>query len=118
MLPCGESSRELGFTGALLGRKEYIQEERENLFSRYGQAPTVWTTVFQIAAVPPKPDGAPEYAPEETLDAAGQISRANMEKSISGLLGHFEQLGLVEGPRWPSISITPLGIYRTVPKSQ
>ena len=55
VLPCGADEREYGFTGALLNRREYIQEERENLFSRYGQAPTVWTAVFQIAAIPEKP---------------------------------------------------------------
>ena len=38
-----------------------------------------------------------------------------MEKMAGGFLGYMEQLGIVEGPRWPSISVTPLGLYRTVP---
>ena len=117
VLPCGPDNLEFGFTGALLGRREYIQEERENLFSRYGQAPTVWRTVFQIAGIPDKSAGAPTFAPGGAATADGNVSRANVEKMASGLLGYMEQLGVVEGPVWPSISVTPLGIYRSVPKA-
>jgi hypothetical protein len=116
VLPCGVGNLEFGFTGALLGRREYIQEERENLFSRYGQVPTTWRTVFQIAGIPHE-GGPPSFEPGEMVDDEGLISRARVEKMAGGLLGYMEQIGIVEGPRWPSISVTPLGIYRTVPKA-
>lgn len=116
-MPCGPNYLDYAFTGALLGRKEYIQEERENLFSRYGQTPTSWTIVFQIAAVPDRAEGEPEFEPEETVDAGGSILRSNMEKMVAQLLEYMEQLGVVEGPRWPSVSVTPLGLYRTVPRA-
>jgi hypothetical protein len=119
LLPCGTAHLELGFIGTLLGRREYIQEERESLFSRYGQAAAVWTTVFQVAAVPEEPDGPPHFDPSNfpLLDDDGQISRGRFEALITGMLGYLEALGLVEGPRWPSVSVTPLGVYRTVPKA-
>jgi hypothetical protein len=117
ILPCGLNNLELGFTGALLGRREYIQEERENLFSRYGQAPTAWRVVFQIAGIPTKGGTSPDFSSASATNSDGALSRAQVEKMAGSLLGMFEQLGLVEGPQWPSISVTPLGIYRTVPKA-
>ncbi len=117
ILPCGLDNLELGFTGTLLGRSEYIQEERESLFSRYGQAPTMWRTVFQIAGILDKDDDAPTFDPGSATNAQGFFSRAQVEKMAGGLLGLLEQSGIVEGPQWPSISVTPLGIYRTVPKA-
>lgn len=44
-LPCGQDHLELGISGALLGRREYIQEERESLFSRFGIIASSWTCV-------------------------------------------------------------------------
>jgi hypothetical protein len=117
VLPCGLDNLEFGFTGALLGRREYIQEERENLFGRYGQAPTVWRTVFQIAGIPDKEATSASYEPGSAVNDQGTFSRAQVEKMAGGLLGMMEQIGVVEGPQWPSISVTPLGIYRTMPKA-
>lgn len=117
ILPCGIDNLEFGFTGALLGRREYIQEERENLFSRYGQAPTAWRVVFQIAGIPTEGGTSPDFSSGSATNSSGAFSRAQVEKMAGGLLGMFEHLGLVEGPQWPSISVTPLGIYRNVPKA-
>ncbi len=121
-LPCGRENLEYGFSGALLGRKEYILEERENLFSRYGNVASRWTTVMQVAAIPSHPTLAIDVStpmPEvDSLRADGDISRAGMERIASDFLGLMESIGLVEGPRWPSISVTPLGIYRSVPSEE
>jgi hypothetical protein len=152
-LPCGLEDLELGFGGALLGRREYIQEERETLFSRYGTVASNWTCVLQIAAIPMPvespdddqdevnsgsdgPDVEADFAPEaidEPSDdhedgAAGNdadvltedgegISRARMEGIAVELLAMMEKVGVVDGPRWPTISVTPLAVYRTVPRS-
>lgn len=126
VLPCGIQKPEFAFTGALLGRKEYIQEEREHLFSRYGQAPSNWVSVLHVAAVPTETSSTPALADSsaeegddvdapEDVDQSAAIDRADMEKTMSELLGMMEEVGIVEGPRWPSISVTPLGIYRVVP---
>lgn len=137
-LPCGMEQMELGFQGALLGRREYIQDERETLFSRYGTVASNWTCVLQIAAVPePRGDGEQDAVATaaEVVDAAelldtttavggadaalgpdGSFSRAQMESIAASLLGTMEELGLVEGPRWPTISVTPLAVYRNVPE--
>lgn len=117
LLPCGLEHLEAGFSGALLGRREYIQEERENLFSRYGSVASRWTSVVQIAAIPEDPAEGDSHVPSAgSLRPEGGISRAGMEQVAGNLLALMESIGLVEGPRWPSISVTPLGVYRPVPR--
>ncbi len=117
VLPCGREHLEYAFSGALLGRKEYIQEERENLFSRYGAVTSRWTAVMQVAAIPQSPnENAALASPTDSLRPSGDISRAAMERIAGDLLAMMESIGIVEGPRWPSISVTPLGLYRTVPR--
>jgi hypothetical protein len=115
--PCGIDQLELGFGGALLGRDEYIQREREHLFSRYGARASNWTAVCQIAAIPSR-DTKVEMASDNgnrVTDDTGQVNRANMERVAGEILEVMEGIGIVEGPRWPSISVTPLGLYRTMP---
>lgn len=114
VLPCGRDHMEYAFSGALLGRKEYLQEEREHLFSRYGALTSRWTTVMQVAAVP-SAGAQGESVDTSDIAADGEINRAMMERIAGELLGMMEQIGLVEGPRWPGVSVTPLGIYRLVP---
>ena len=79
LTPCGADHLEFGFNGALLGRREYLQEEREHLFSRYGHSLSNWTAVLQVAAIPS--EDAPEIDDSaNALNAAGDINRAMMER--------------------------------------
>lgn len=136
VMPCGgDDNLDLCFSGALLNRLEYIQQEREHLFSRYGAAAGEWTAVLQVAALPAKATGETTQSPDEdpnggiennaqqndasddtpessVTDAQGHINRSAMEKMAIGLMQMMEQIGIVEGPRWPSISVAPLGVYR------
>lgn len=120
-----------GFGGTLLGRREYIQEERESLLSRYGTVASNWTCVMQVAAIPAReapevpeateaselseaPDSKSDDAKPEPSSNAG-FDRATMERMVLSLLGMMEEMGVVEGPRWPTVSVTPLAVYRTIP---
>jgi hypothetical protein len=51
------------------------------------------------------------------LAPGGTIDRAGMERASLDLLAMMDSLGISEGPRWPSVSVIPLGIYRPVPRS-
>jgi hypothetical protein len=121
VVPCGIELPELGFAGSLLGRDDYLQKERADLFSRYGSILRGWTTVLQIAQIPSEEStaAAVELDPEVIAQiTSGQaVSRAGFERAAVGLLGSMEALGLAEGPRWPTISAVPLAIYRVVPGS-
>jgi hypothetical protein len=115
VLPCGVDHLEYSFSGALLGRREYLQEERENLFSRYGQAPSAWTAVLQVASIPSAFVTPSQPGDAEWMGPSGELNRPAMESYVNNLMTYMEQIGIVDGPRWPSISVTPLGLYRTVP---
>lgn len=122
-LACGSEHLAFGFGGTLLGRREYIQEERESLFGRYGTVASSWTCVMQVAAIPEAKD--PTHTDEaDTEDDTDEpdtgddtaFDRAKFEGIAINLLSMMEQLGIVDGPRWPTISVTPLAVYRSVPK--
>lgn len=119
LLACGDQQPELGFAGSLLGRDEYIQREREELFSRYGSVLRNWTMVMQIANIPPLEDSSAGVSIDSSawtdLMSSGGINRAAFEAAASGLLRMLESFGVAEGPRWPTISVVPLAIYREVP---
>jgi hypothetical protein len=121
-LMCGEARPELAFIGSLLGRDEYIQREREALFSRYGSLLRGWTALLQVAAVPTREarDAAltRDFSTMDVLSQDGAINRAAMERGAMQLTEHMEALGVSEGPLWPTISVVPLGIYRVVPGSE
>jgi hypothetical protein len=118
-LPCGEKHLEFGFSGALLNRADYIQDEREHLFSRYGTYMSNWTCVLQVSTVPIREDHKSEIQDEMSfLLPSGAISRAATERGATEHLSLMEGIGLLDGPRWPTVSVTPLGIYRDVPKAK
>lgn len=119
VLPFGREETSYSFVGSLLGRDEYIQPEREALFSRYGAVVSGWTCVLQVAAIPSR-------EPVEEMDFSelgkdmvneGVVDRGKMESLALRLLSQLESMGLAEGPRWPTVSVVPLGIYRTIPAS-
>lgn len=92
-LMCGQAHLTLGFGGTLLGRREYIQEERDSLFSRYGTVASSWTCVMQVAAIPRQPDpGSDESVDLEavmarTADATENLfDRAKFERMAVSLL--------------------------------
>lgn len=118
-LPCGEEHLEFGFSGSLLNRAEYIQAEREHLFSRYGTYMSNWTCLLQVATVPDQVKHKTNLANDTNfLLPSGTISRAATARGASDLLGVMEGIGILDGPRWPTVSVTPLGIYRDVPKAK
>ena len=66
-----------GFGGTLLGRREYIQEERESLLSRYGTVASNWTCVMQVAAIPEKAEANTDEAQAEVeVDPATETGAA------------------------------------------
>lgn len=120
LLPCGRADSSYSFVGSLLERDDYIQRERDALFSRYGSIVSGWTCVFQVAAIPTEEAALDAQSVDFSgvdLVSGGSVDRAEMEGAALSLLAMMDSLGLSEGPRWPAVSIIPLGIYRTVPRS-
>jgi hypothetical protein len=118
VLPCGDGAVDCSFGGVLLDRRGYIQQEREALFSRYGSTLRGWTIVTQIATIPRQHD-APDsdFSTMELTQGENTISRPSVELAAIRLLKMLESSGVAEGPLWPSITTTPLAIYRPVPSA-
>lgn len=120
VVPHGIEHPQFSFVGSLLKRDEYIQQEREALFSRYGSLVMGWTCVLQIAAIPQRKTSAKKFDSRsigEALNSTKGVERSAMEALGLALLAELDESGISEGPRWPAISVVPLGIYRTVPGS-
>ena len=122
-LACGSGNPEFSFSGLLLARESYIQEEREALLGRFGQSLGPWTSVFQVEAVTQRTDATEHFESDGKGDeeeaaqfnlAEGQVSRVQFENLVHDMIGLFDSVGMTEGPRWPVVSVTPLAIYREV----
>jgi hypothetical protein len=116
-MPCGAGYPEACFSGVLLDRSEYIDPERFAIFSRYGSQLREWTvvgTVTRISTPAPIPDMDLKSLTSEVLTPQGLVDRNRLEDTLSRLLAYCEAHGITEGPRWPSIVITPLAVYRQV----
>lgn len=110
-MPFGSERPEYHFAGTLLSRSEYIQPEREALFSRYGTRLNNWTMVMQMARIPP-PDKPklPDFSKPTVSDDV--FSRGALENMIGSLLAYMEGVGMAEGAQYPAMSVTVLAIYR------
>ncbi len=120
-MPCGPDESRYGFTGSLLGRDEYIQREREALLARFGSVLEGWTAVVQVAKVPTREASAAarsrSFDDLQLMDDEGVIDRTRILQTAVHMTEMLEAQGIAEGPQWPSISVIPLAIYRTVPRS-
>ncbi|GAA4514613.1 MULTISPECIES: DUF6414 family protein [Nonomuraea] len=113
--PLGDNHREFNLSGSLLSRSEYMQNEREELYSRYGYTLDNWTMIAQIARIPSKPVASGSgFQIDGDLVSNGRMDRIAMERVGVALLKYIEDFGLAEGPTYPSISVTPLAVYREV----
>ena len=88
-----------------------VGEEREALFAKYGSAVTEWTVVSQVATVPTAGAGRAEVELGE-LVSGDEIDRASMEDAAAQLMEVMERLGVAEGPSFPTITVTPLAVFR------
>ena len=116
-MPCGAEHPEACFSGVLLDRSEYIDPERFAIFSRYGAHVREWTvvgTVTRISQRVPTRKISLDDLGAEIVTAQGTLDRNQLEDMLSRLLEYCETQGITEGPRWPSIVITPLAVYRQV----
>lgn len=116
-----EDHADCAFVGSLLTRDNYIQKERDALFSRYGSQLKGWTAVLQIASIPEATASQEVLMGElESLSSSltrdgGGFNPGALEQVTMKLLSVFDALGVSDGPRWPTVSVIPLAVYRTVP---
>jgi hypothetical protein len=111
VLPFGVEHSEYHFAGTLLSRNEYIQPEREALFSRYGTSLKDWTIVMQVARIPsPSTTQAPDFG--KSFAGNDALDRSALENTVGNLVSYMETLGIAEGAKYTAVSVTVLAIYR------
>lgn len=111
VFPLGTQQLDYHFAGTLLSRSDYIQQEREALFARYGSVLEDWTVVMQIARIPSRDDAQPQVDGSAMI-RDDKVNRPAFEGTVLNLIRFFENQGFAEGPRFPAISTTILAIYR------
>jgi hypothetical protein len=107
--PCGTEKPECSFSGILLNRSDYIEPERAAVFGRYGVEASPWTLVGIVSRFANPDDN------EATPRVPGEFGRLALEEMVASLLKKLEAIGVADAPTWPSIAITPLGLYRALP---
>lgn len=88
------------------------------MFAKYGAAASTWTVLSQIATVttPRSTDGSSsdqdqEESPDQDLD------RAEFEGMFGDMMVELEAKGLSGGPVWPTITMSPIAVYRSTRSS-
>ena len=116
--PCGADNPDCGFGGLLLDRSDYIEPERGAVFARHGVAVSDWTVVGVVTRVSERAARREmeDVDPGAMIRESGGINRPALEGLVLQFLEVFEGLGMSEGPAWPSITITPLAVYRAIEK--
>ncbi len=112
-MPCGVDTPECSFSGLLLNRSDYIEPERATIFGRYGVEASTWTMVGIVSRFADQgADPNTSIAPARIGEAG--LSRLVLEDMVATLLKKFEAVGVADAPTWPSIVVTPLGLYRAL----
>jgi hypothetical protein len=109
-LPCGDEHRTFAFAG-VLAKDGSLLDTRGGMYAKYGAAPSQWTVLSQIATVTSEPT-ASEGDGDSTDEQMEDVDRAEFEKLAAKLMVGLEEAGIAGGPRWPTITVTPLAVYR------
>ena len=113
-LPCGDDCRLYAFVG-VLAKNGPLLDTRGGMYAKYGAAPSSWTVLSQVATVTSDPADEASTGDADEPDEAEDIDRAAFENLAAQLMVSLEDVGVTGGPRWPTITITPLAVYRRAP---
>ena len=116
--PCGAARSEYVLSGSLADRPGYFRDERGALFAKFGWAPATWTVVAQIGTVPlahAASDQGPDDENANSEDIEPGRVRATMENSAVEIMGALAEAGLMDAPRYPGVTMSPIAVYRDIP---
>lgn len=117
-LPCGTAHRSYGLLGTLV--PSALLDDRAAMFAKYGAGPNTWTVLSQIATVtaPPVDGGSLEGDAASDEDDEADVDRPEFERLAGEMMVALEETGVGGGPVWPSITVSPIAVYRsTTPDS-
>ncbi len=126
-LPCGTDERAYALLGTLRTDAGVLLDNRAAMFTKYGAAPSRWTMLSQVATVtvPPSCEASDLLAAvddDASTDDAGadgdtddtdDVSRSDFERIAGEMMVALESAGLSGGPVWPTITVSPIAVYRS-----
>lgn len=123
VMPCGADEPSMAFLGVIGHDTDFVALDRSSLLSRIGPETPDLTTIMQIARVPTDRDNT---VSSETLIAqivqrlergGDNVDRSAIDEFLFEMMRMTEDHGLQSAPRWPAIAMTPLAIYRPMPRA-
>lgn len=121
VMPCGPSEPSAAFLGVIGHGTDHVALDRDSLLSRIGPDTPALTTIMQLARVPTERDNTRSAQAVvadvmRKLKAGGDsIDRSAIDEFLLEMMRMTEDHGLQSAPRWPSVAMTPLAIYRQMP---
>ncbi|WP_280476269.1 DUF6414 family protein [Nocardia asiatica] len=123
VLPCGVDEPDCAFLGVVGHDTESAALDRPSLLSRLGPEAPELTSILQIARTPTERDQGPPpniligQMVQRLQGQTGFIDRSAIDQLLFGMMRMTEDVGLQSAPKWPAVSVTPLAIYRQVPRA-
>lgn len=121
VMPCGPSEPSAAFLGVIGHGTDHVALDRDSLLSRIGPDAPELTTIMQLARVPTERDSTRSAQAVvadvmRKLKAGGNsVDRSAIDEFLLDMMRMTEDHGLQSAPRWPSVAMTPLAIYRQMP---
>lgn len=110
------------FLGLISHAQAFLGLQRDLLFSRLGPEAPLLTSIVQIARVPTERDTEPpamqrleELGRQISNTGVDNIDRKLLDDMMVQMMRIVEDTGLRSAPKWPSIAVVPLAIYRNIP---
>lgn len=121
VMPCGPNEPSAAFLGVIGHVTDHVALDRDSLLSRIGPDTPELTTIMQLARVPTERDNTRSAQAVvadvmRRLKAGGHsVDRSAIDEFLLEMMRMTEDHGLQSAPRWPSVAMTPLAIYRQMP---
>ena len=119
--PTPSMDNSCAFLGLIPHSHSFTPLQRDLLFSRFGPDLPELTSIVQIARVPTERESTLDVkqqierlAEEITTDGGESVNRTVFDDLMVQMGRAMEEYGLQSAPKWPSISVVPLAIYRAV----
>lgn len=95
--------------------RRFLDSETEILFARYGVGKQLWTLVGSIGHYARPED---KLMPEDPglVSSANQVIRVRFADFVNSYMRFLGSLGFADIPQYPSFSVVPLAVYRSVPR--
>ncbi|MGH3942176.1 MAG: DUF6414 family protein [Pseudonocardiaceae bacterium] len=95
--------------------RRFLDSETEILFARYGVGKQLWTLVGSIGHYA-RPEDMLQPKNLSLIDDENRVIRVRFANYINSYMRFAGSLGFADVPQYPSFSVVPLAVYRSIPR--